>query len=202
MSILHCIYRTCCWAGACDCHPIIIIWSIISSRQLYWRIYSASVHTATRWNLPHKLRSYTLDRHWLRHKSHCWKGWDFQQSKLLWRLRSKYWRPHFWWASNFWRSDVFWRSPPWPFCWTCHWRATHNHLRSKAAVKSSLLINIPGQETSGRYVIVQINSQTYLHFQEVKAFGRATTLQLWASSLSSSSLSRSGFMALAEAFNI
>ena len=169
---MHCIYRTCCWAGACDCHPI--IHSIqLCSRQLYWRRH--------RWYiLPHRGRRYTLDRHWLRHKSHCWKGWDIQQSKLLWRSNSKCGCPHFERDSYFWRSDVFWRSPPWPFCWTCHWWATHNHLRSKAAVKSSLLINIPGQETSGRYVVVQINSRTYLNFQEVKAFGRATTLQLWA----------------------
>ena len=187
---MHCIYRTCCWAGACDCHPI--IHSIqLCSRQLYWRRH--------RWYiLPHRGRTYTLDRHWLRHKSHCWKGWDIQQRRLLWRSNSKCWRPHFGRASNFWQPDVFWRHPPWPFCWTCHWWTTHNHLRSKAAVKSSLLINIPGQETSGRYVIVQINSQTYLNFQEVKAFGRATTLQLWASS----SLSWSGFMDLADSFNI
>jgi len=37
-------------------------------------------------------------------------------------------------------------------------------------------IIISGQATSGRYVVVQINSQTWLNFQEVKAFGRATTL--------------------------
>ena len=42
-------------------------------------------------------------------------------------------------------------------------------------MKSSLLINIPGQETFGRYVIVQMNSPTYLNLQEVKAFGRALT---------------------------
>jgi hypothetical protein len=39
-------------------------------------------------------------------------------------------------------------------------------------------IIISGQETSGRYVIVQMNSPTYLNLQEVKAFGRALTGEL------------------------
>jgi len=41
-------------------------------------------------------------------------------------------------------------------------------------------IIISGQETSGRYVVVQMDNGdgVPLHLQEVKAFGRATTLQL------------------------
>ena len=79
-------------------------------------------------------------------------------------------------ASHFWWSDVFWRLPPWPLCWTWHKGRTHLHLRSKAAVKSLLLINIPGKKLHGRYVIVQMNNGGQpLNLQEVKAFGRATS---------------------------
>ena len=174
-------YRTCCWAGACECHHVIHSYfniRSIRSRPLYWRKYSSSGHTATWWNLlyhPQQRRN-TLDRHWLRHKSLCSKGWNIQQSRLLWRSDSKCRRPHFGRASNFWQPDVFWRHPSWAFCWPCHWWRAHNRLRSKAAEKSLVLINIPGQETSGRYVIVQMdNGGDQLNLQEVKAFGRATT---------------------------
>ena len=179
LSCIAFTYRTCCWAGACECHHVIHsyfnIWSI-RTRPLYWRKYSSSGLTATRWNLLYyKPGRNTLDCHWLRHKSHCWKGWNIQQSRLLWRSDSKCRRPHFGWTSNFWQPDVFWGHPARAFCWTCHWWTAHNRLRSKAPVKSLLLINIPGQETSGRYVIVQMdNGGDPLNLQEVKAFGRAT----------------------------
>ena len=46
----------------------------------------------------------------------------------------------------------------------------------KSCCESSLLINIPGQETSGRYVIVQMdNGGDQLNLQEVKAFGRVAS---------------------------
>ena len=46
----------------------------------------------------------------------------------------------------------------------------------KSCCESSLLINIPGQETSGRYVIVQMdNGGDPLNLQEVEAFGRVAS---------------------------
>ena len=47
--------------------------------------------------------------------------------------------------------------------------------RQKAVVKPLFLIDIPGQETSGRYVIIQMNNGGEpLNLQEVQAFGKAT----------------------------
>ena len=43
-------------------------------------------------------------------------------------------------------------------------------------MKLLMMINIPGQETSGRYVIVQMdNGEDQLNLQEVKAFGRVAS---------------------------
>ena len=56
--------------------------------------------------------------------------------------------------------------------------ATHGQLITisgeKLQLKYSMLINIPGQETSGRYVIVQMdNGEDGLNLKEVTAFGRS-----------------------------
>ena len=62
----------------------------------------------------------------------------------------------------------------------------------KSCCESSLLINIPGQETSGRYVIVQMdNGGDQLNLQEVKAFGRATSNTLQLATLKSQMLNHS-----------